>query len=131
MAGDERVQAWLTQALDDLDTADLLSTRKFGAAAFFYQQAAEKALKALAMARHQSPWGHSILKLLQSLDPGGDLASPLYQCGRRLDLFYIPTRYPDAFPEGTASEHFSAEDAKEARACARMVIDWVQNGLNN
>jgi len=44
----EEAEIWWKQALEDLDTAKFnFSGRKFDAAAFFAQQATEKALKAL------------------------------------------------------------------------------------
>lgn len=130
MSSDDRVQSWWLQALEDFDTGSLLSVSKFGAAAFFFQQSAEKALKAAAMARHLTPWGHSTLALFRALNPSAEPSLPLYRDCQRLDFFYIPTRYPDAFPEGTASEHFRLDDAMEAQQCAQRILDWVQSLLN-
>lgn len=129
MSSQDRAQVWLAQAEDDYETGLLLKEKKFSAAAFFFQQASEKALKALALKRHLEYWGHSTLRLLQRIEPNLSADDPRYRCCRRLDFYYIPTRYPDAFPEGTASEHFGPEDAKEAEACARTILDWVRKSL--
>ena len=49
--------------------------------------------------------------------------------GKRLDFYYIPTRHPDAFPEGSASEHFAAQDVALARAAAQEVMAWARGRL--
>lgn len=49
---------WLAQATDDFESASLLhDAGKFATAGFLYQQAAEKAVKAVAFALDGDPWG--------------------------------------------------------------------------
>lgn len=111
-------EAWWEQALDDCDTFHVLSaTTQHAAACFFAQQAAEKAVKAVLASRHQKPWGHSILHLVKGLDE----ATPV-DAARKLDFYYVPTRYPDAFPEGSASEHFTSSDVDRARESLEEVL---------
>lgn len=59
---------WLKQAGDDMTTAEILyESERFGPAAFFCQQAAEKALKAVLYSAGERPWGHSIPSLLDQV----------------------------------------------------------------
>ncbi|EMF80171.1 putative toxin-antitoxin system, antitoxin component [Leptospira weilii serovar Topaz str. LT2116] len=46
--------------------------------------------------------------------------------GQKLDLYYIPTRYPDAFTEGAPFEYFEESQAKEAIEFAERIIDLVK-----
>ena len=56
---------WLKQANEDLATAKILfEAERYGPCAFYCQQAAEKALKAVLYAAGERPWGHSIPSLL-------------------------------------------------------------------
>lgn len=49
--------------------------------------------------------------------------------GRRLDFYDVPTRYPDAFPEGSASEHFTDADVAQAKAAVEEVFAWAKRQL--
>ena len=44
---------------------------------------------------------------------------------RFLDRLYIPTRYPDAWSEGSP-HYYTRGDAEKALACAEMILDWVR-----
>jgi HEPN domain-containing protein len=46
-----------------------------------------------------------------------------------LDGFYIPTRYPDSYPEGTPAEHFGRLQSEQALAHADAIIDWIRTAL--
>jgi HEPN domain-containing protein len=53
----QEAKRWLIQANEDLETADiLLSSERFGPCAFYCQQAAEKALKAVLYDVGERPW---------------------------------------------------------------------------
>ena len=43
----------------------------------------------------------------------------------RLNMLYIPTRYPDAWPEGIPEEFYTREEAEEAIHMAETVLDEV------
>lgn len=57
------------------------------------------------------------------------LAEGPVDAAKRLDFYYGPTRSPDAFPEGSASEHFTPADVALALAALREVIPWAQTRL--
>lgn len=79
-------------------------------ACFAAHQATEKALKALNLALGQQPWGHTLTRLW-SLVPAQEAWRPepppdgMEDRLRLLDGFYIPTRYPDSYPDGSPGEH--------------------------
>ena len=44
---------------------------------------------------------------------------------RLLDGYYIPTRDPDSYPEGTPGEHFGKMQSEQALLHAGAVVEWV------
>ncbi len=123
---------WLLEARADLQTAEILfQAGRYNACAFYSQQAAEKALKALLFARHEVAWGHSTLELLWKVETLGepDVTEDLRQAVRKLDLHYIPSRYPNAFPAGIPSEHYDENMGQEALEWARLVMNYVENRI--
>ncbi|EMY79224.1 putative toxin-antitoxin system, antitoxin component [Leptospira weilii serovar Ranarum str. ICFT] len=49
--------------------------------------------------------------------------------GQKLDLYYIPTRDPDAFADGAPFEYFEESQAKEAIVFAERLIQIVKEKL--
>ena len=43
-----------------------------------------------------------------------------------LEKFYIPTRYPDAYPEGSPYEFYDAEEAEKALKCCSALLEFVR-----
>ncbi|MGB9740256.1 MAG: HEPN domain-containing protein [Candidatus Bathyarchaeia archaeon] len=43
-----------------------------------------------------------------------------------MDKFYVPTRYPNAWVEGTPEDFFTRVDAEEAARHAEHIISWVE-----
>ena len=91
---------------------------------FAAQQSAEKAVKAIYLALGQEAWGHSVLKLLKELPI--DVPSELIEKAKVLDQYYIPTRYPNSFPEGIPSEFFGEKQAKEAVSYASEILEFAR-----
>jgi HEPN domain-containing protein len=46
-----------------------------------------------------------------------------------LDTFYIPTRYPNGFPEGKPADYYNATKAQEALDAANAIIRFCQDHL--
>lgn len=123
-----RATDWLNQALRDLKHAEKsVEMGDYEWACFASQQAAEKALKALFQAMGVEVWGHSVLKMVQSLEYG----SELLDCAKELDKFYIPTRYPNSYSEGIPAEYFTESDAKRAISCARKVVEFCHKAIQD
>ena len=127
---------WLKTANEDFETAQILMrNEKYAHACFHSQQAAEKAIKAVFYYIDCEPWGHSIVKLIDSLSDVSDELFNTFSAVRttavKLDRFYIPTRYPNGLPGTVPSEAFTKEDASEALLSAQNIIDRVMSIINH
>ena len=112
----------LASAQRDADAAD------FGWACFKAQQAAEYMVKALLRAVGDPALGHSLVRLLETLEQraGVTVADPLRRLARTLDRHDIPARYPDAYPSGMPFEFYDAPTAAEAIQAARRLAGFVR-----
>jgi HEPN domain-containing protein len=106
---------WLRQAQRDLDLArHALAAQSFEWACFAAQQGADKGIKAVFLKANRSAWGHSVSALLQQLPPPFQAEESLVAAGKELDKHYIPSRYPNAFPQGAPCDYYTAEEAQRA-----------------
>lgn len=122
-----RYRDWFQQARANLDHARTSAeVGHYSWACFAAQQAAEAALKGMHLREGQIAWGHSLIDLLGEL-PGAE-APPetLLDAARSLDQFYIPTRYPDAHPAGSAARHYTAENAASAVRWAEEILGYAE-----
>jgi HEPN domain-containing protein len=118
---------WLDQAANDLDFARYARDGGYHhQACFISQQGSEKALKALHYHRGaRRVIGHSVVQLALADD---EIASRFEDLGdglRELDLFYIPTRYPNGLPGGAPYQAFSEGQARRAVQTAEAVLARV------
>jgi HEPN domain-containing protein len=115
-----RAGDWLRQAENELACAkDTTKGGYWAQACFAAQQVAEKALKSIALARGASEIrGHSLARIAAALGIDGELE----RMAKRLDLYYISARYPDAFAEGASFEYFDEGQAREAIEFAEAFI---------
>lgn len=108
---------------------DSLEDGNYEWSCFQAQQACENALKALAYAHGRSPWGHSLVELLDALREAAEVPEELYVYARELDRHYIPSRYPNAFPSGYPGMYYDKETALRAiEACGR-IMEWAREWL--
>ncbi len=122
----ERFRNWFLQAESDLRSVEsLLSGKHYSQTCFMAQQAAENSLKALAYKRGSDlVKSHSLVQILSDLKINGELE----QIARRLDLYYLSARYPDALPDGMAPVlTFDLIQAKEAFDFAKRFLSLVKN----
>jgi len=118
---------WFTQAKADLRTAEnCLKSKDYYASAFFSQQAAEKALKALHINEKKElpPRTHSLIEIGKALGVPTNLASAL----RDLSPEYIITRYPNA-AYGIPADIYDEEKAKDRLEKAKVILQWVRAKL--
>ena len=96
---------------------------------FLAEQAAQLAVKALLHGLGTGPWGHDLVMLGRALSDAvaHPLPEPLQNTLARLSKLYIPTRYPDAHPEGSPGDHYTAEEADQALDDAAMVIATIDD----
>ena len=120
-------QRWLRTALKNLDSArGDLERGDFNWACFKAHQAAEMALKALLHVLGLPAYGHSLSKLLQRVEEAGVEAGGGYvKLAKSLDKLYVPTRYPNAWSEGSPHEYYTEEDAEQAIEYAKKLVEWV------
>ncbi len=124
---------WLTQAKDEFQDADDLRKRgRFYLALFHFQQAAEKGLKAYLYLKVKSIevfYTHSIDDLLEmAFDISSDFKKVAQ--AKKLDKYYIPTRYPNGLPGGVPSRYFDdPKEAEEAMELAKSVIELAERKI--
>lgn len=121
----QNARRWLLQAEHDFEQAKKSAADgSFAYAAFFSEQAAQKALKAfLFKSGRRSIVIHSVAALAREASELEPAFQPLMDNGRRLDRHYLASRYPDALPEpATPFESYSREDAQEALAAAEEYL---------
>lgn len=124
---------WLTQAKDEFKDADDLRKRnRFYLALFHFQQAAEKALKAYLYLKVKSIevfYTHSIDDLLEmTMDIDPDFKEVAQ--AKKLDKYYVPTRYPNGLPGGVPSRYFDdPKEAEEAMELAKSVIELAEKKI--
>lgn len=134
MSRDQRVEGarWLAQAESDLSDARYLAAdQRFAMACFLAQQCAEKALKAVLYAEGADlVLGHGVGKLCQEVS--AVLPDQAGRCSewRGLDLYYVPTRYPDALPDGIPATTFTSGQASHAIALAAEVVEFAAGRLD-
>ena len=124
---------WLSESLWDLETAKILHREKrFNAAVFYAHQAAEKAIKALLYSTNQAAWGYSIRVLLTRYFEtiNKEPLTKLITCARELDRHYIPSRYPNAHPEGTPHEAYDEETSLRAINCGKEIVKFVKERIH-
>jgi len=119
----EQVKQWLAEADIDLAAASgLLEDGPHARSAFFSQQAAEKALKALYMFVHRAtpPKTHDVGKL------AADLCAPdgLKSAAEPMTGDYMASRYPDAAP--AVGSAYTRQLAESRLGDARAIVEWVR-----
>lgn len=124
----ERFRDWLEEALDDLEAArELFQFSRWSKVCFLSHQAVEKALKALCIKRlGVYSQTHSIAKLIEDVRGVIVIPEELAEKARKLDRYYIPTRYPNVWPALPPHKHYGKGDAEEALATAVEVVELVK-----
>ena len=122
-------RVWLHQSEDDLVSARvLLEASRYAMTCFASQQVAEKTLKALAYYRgDRYVIGHSLTNLANDLTESYPQLLDHMLAIRRLTLYYIPTRYPDALAGGAPSDCFDREQAEEAVGFAAELVAFARS----
>ena len=118
--GHNRCFDWFRQSRGDLLWAeDTLKSGRFAQACFASQQVAQKAIEALALKRgYAEIRSHSIREIARAMGVDAEVEV----IAKRLDQYYISSRYPDALPAGAPFEYFTHEQAEEAvRLGSRML----------
>jgi len=119
----ERSKDWLDEAQGDLEHARSdVKGGFYNWACFSAQQAAEKAIKAVFQRMGAEAWGHSVADLLEELAKKHEIPGELSNQALELDKAYIPTRYPNAHPSGSARSRYTRQEAMRLIGYAERIV---------
>ena len=123
----KRFEDLFEDAEDSLSAAkDLFLTRRWSKVCFLAQQAAEVAVKGALNALGKETRGHDVHKLLENLGRYRKEVWQFIEEAKVLDQYYIPTRYMNAFAQGSAKSHFTERQAKEAIGTAEQILSEMR-----
>ncbi len=123
---------WLKQAEADIKAAkDSLEDHNYEWSCFQSQQCGEKALKAYLYEKgYTSIMTHSLKELVRECSKLHESFNALMNDARTLDMFYIPTRYPNGLSGDLApTEFYEKEDAEKCINSAQLILTAVKNLL--
>lgn len=119
-----RAEAWLRQALSDLEAAGVTASQGFHAqACYLAGQAAEKGLKALLVAAGLTPpYSHSLEKLVELLQQQGLTFPALAELHlKALTRMNSASRYPQG--DAAPADLFDQHDSQLALTTATAVLE--------
>jgi len=123
---DARAEAerWCRQAANDLAFARVAVRERFySQACFIAQQAAEKAVKAVAYGLgERTVLGHSLVSLVSRYGDQAPGLRDLQEVAGILDQYYVPTRYPNGLAGGVPFEAFGESQAAAAVDAAERFV---------
>ena len=121
----DRELSWIADARVDLDAAHLLAEHGYPHLAVFQaRQSIEKLLKCAypIVKGWAMPREHSLQAMVHVVF--GRMPDPIWDIIKRLNPFYMSTRYIDA-AGGPPSQRFDAEDGQDAVAMAEEAFEWI------
>lgn len=123
--------SWLEFAREDFVLAETaLEKEIYNQVCFHAQQGVEKALKGFLRSRQRSiPRTHALSELLALCRDLDASFAKLEEACLRLDQYYIPTRYPDAFPGVGPEGSPTRQDAEGVMALLRTTLDWIEGKI--
>ena len=130
----EEAMRWFTHAKDEFIDADELRKRgRFYLALFHFQQSVEKAIKAFLYLNVKSIevfYTHSINDLIKiAIDVDTEFNKVVSV--KKLDQYYIPTRYPNGLPGGIPSRYYDdPKEAEDAMLLAKKAIELIEMKIN-
>jgi len=123
----QRDDDWLREAQAELAAARALrDAGHWSWCCFTAQQSAEKALKAACERLRIPHFGRNLNVLVQPIDEREPVPERVKLACGRLNRYYIPTRYPDAFDQGAPADQFFDTDAEQAIEDADAVAGFAQ-----
>lgn len=121
---EDEFKRWQTHARSTLRSANMdLSSGFYNWACFKAQQSAEYSAKAFLRGVGTDSFGHSVSMLLKRA--GFD--EELIKLAKKIDKYYIPTRYTDAWSEGLPEDYYTIEEAEDSLECSEKIISGVED----
>jgi len=128
----QRAADWFGEALAELRASrDLCATGHWSWCCFTSQQAAEKALKAICEHFRSPQFGHNLNVLIDAVEQHVRVDNSIRTACARLNRYYIPTRYPDAFPQGVPAEQYFESDAHQALDDAEQIVRFAERAIQS
>jgi HEPN domain-containing protein len=129
----EEGRRWLEQAQEDLKGVELLlEGGSYHLVCFLAQQVAEKALKGFLYVQGEEViLGHSVEGLCRWAKEHEPDFEKLCQEIAVLDGYYLPTRYPNALPDGIPARVYNRKVAEEALRLARLTSEFVREKISS
>ncbi|MBS3096716.1 HEPN domain-containing protein [Candidatus Woesearchaeota archaeon] len=119
----EEVKRWMKQAQEDYETAKFnFDGKKYKSAAFWCQQSAEKAFKALLIKKtNKFPKIHDLTKLAKLNE------SPLriLELCAKINPAYTASRYPDS------PKKYTKKECSQIIKYCEEVLKWVKKNINS
>ena len=75
-------------------------------------------------------WGYDLIDLMKELKETIKIPKDLEKNCSILNLYYISTRYPDAFTSGYPSEKFSKQQTEEAIKLVSEVLTFGEDKIS-
>ncbi|MHA1428326.1 MAG: HEPN domain-containing protein [Candidatus Helarchaeota archaeon] len=72
---------------------------------------------------------HSCVQILKILKRNGIDGSKIISCARKLDIHYIPSRYPNGLG-GEPETFYDKKISSELLECATEILDFVEAQIN-
>ncbi|MBS7610492.1 HEPN domain-containing protein [Candidatus Bathyarchaeota archaeon] len=125
MLDETEYERWIKSSKRTLDSAKGDCERgEYNWTCFKSHQSAKLAVKALLHGLGLHAYGHRVSGLLARVELGAP--GEIFQGAKTLDKYYVPTRYPNAWAEGSPEDYYTCQDAKEAIEYAEAIIKWVE-----
>ena len=117
----EEIKRWFIQSREEFDTAKInFDAEKYFAVAFWCQQSAEKALKALLIKKTNSfPKIHDLTNLAKL----NKAPTRIITLCAKLNPAYIASRYPDS------PKRYTREECELIIKYCQEVLEWVEKNL--
>ena len=136
--GRKEARRWLLQARDDFKFVQwvLKEAAFFDKGCFISQQAGEKVIKACLYATgKRRVIGHSLFEMVVELIDIEKGFEAIIDSAKRLDRFYITTRYPNGLPGGSPFQVYSLSDLQTAFEDVSSIFKFSEvflkkNGVN-
>lgn len=127
MQNKELAKRWISFARDDLKIIDdIIKEDVYHLACFHAQQSAEKSLKGfIVFTKRSLKKTHSLIELLNEAVKINKDCDRFRDYCLILDRYYIPTRYPDAWPGSLPEGLPDKERAIEAFRYAQEIFDFI------
>lgn len=125
---------WYLQAKDDFKFVKWVLKEGifFDKGCFIAQQAGEKVVKACLYATgKRRVIGHSLFEMIRELSRIDAKFKEIDEPAKRLDRFYITTRYPNGLPGGSPFQLYSLSDLQSAYDDLDRIFKFSEPFLRN